>query len=86
MLGLDALQLDGDFLARDDVGACVLSAIVKSGGPLVRTEIDVTKGAASNLAANSVLVADTEILLQSASCLYWVTVSGVDAYHCRHAC
>lgn len=46
MFGLDGLELDGDFLARDDVGA----------------EIDVTEGAGANFASDAVFVADTEVL------------------------
>ena len=46
MLGLDALELDGNLLARDYIGA----------------EIDVTKRAGANLPADAVLVTDTEIL------------------------
>ena len=34
-----------------------------AGGQLLRTKIDVTERAASNLAADSVFVADAEILL-----------------------
>lgn len=48
MLGLDALELDGDLLAGDDVG----------------TEIDVTEAAATDLTADAVLVSYTEILLK----------------------
>lgn len=46
MLGLDALELDGDLLTRDDVGS----------------EVDVSERSATNLAADTVLVADAEIL------------------------
>jgi len=46
VLGLDALQLDGNLLARDDVGS----------------EVDVTEGAATDLSANAVLVTDAKIL------------------------
>jgi hypothetical protein len=61
-------------------------------GRRLRTEVDVTETAATNLAADSVLVADAEVLLLSAwgpakRCLAAVvTASGVGAYHCRHAC
>lgn len=48
VLGLDALELDGNLLAGDDVGA----------------EIDVTEAAATDLTADAVLVTYTEILLQ----------------------
>lgn len=46
MLGLDTLQLDGDLLARDDVG----------------TQVDVTEGTRADLTANPIFVADAEIL------------------------
>ena len=46
MLGLDALKLDRDLLARDDVGS----------------EIDVTEATTSNLSADTVLVAYAKIL------------------------
>jgi len=45
VLGLDALELDGDLFTRDDVGA----------------EVDVAEGAGTDLAADAVLVADPEI-------------------------
>ena len=47
VLGFDALELDGDFLAGNDV----------------RSEVDVAKGAGSDLPANPVLVTHAEILL-----------------------
>lgn len=46
MLCLDALELDGNFLTRDNVGS----------------EVDVTKRSTTNLAADAVFVAYTEIL------------------------
>ena len=46
VLGLDALELDGDLLSRDDIGS----------------EVDVSERSTTNLAANTVLVADAEIL------------------------
>ena len=46
VLGLDRLELDGNLLSGDDIG----------------TEVDVTEGAASNLASNAVLVTNAEIL------------------------
>ena len=46
VLGLDGLELDGDLLAGDDVGA----------------EMDVAATAAANLAADAILVISTEIL------------------------
>jgi hypothetical protein len=49
VLGLDALELDGDLLARDNVGA----------------EIDVTEATASDLTADAVLITYTEILLHT---------------------
>lgn len=49
VLGLDALELDGDLLAGDDVGA----------------EVDVTEAAASDLTADAVFITYTEILLHT---------------------
>lgn len=46
MLGLDRLKLDGDLFARDDIGA----------------KVDVTERTRTDLASNSVLVANTKIL------------------------
>lgn len=46
VLGLDALELDSDLFARDDVGA----------------QVDITKGSGPNLAADAVFVTDSEIL------------------------
>jgi hypothetical protein len=45
VLGLDALQLDGDFFTRDNVG----------------TQVDIAKRAGSDLSANAVFVTDAEI-------------------------
>lgn len=47
MLGLDTLELDGDLFTRDDVSA----------------EVDITERARADLAADAVLVADTQVLL-----------------------
>lgn len=47
MLGLDALELDGDLLARDDVGS----------------QVDVAKRAGPDLPADPVLVTDAEVLV-----------------------
>ena len=46
VLGLDALELDGNLLARDDVGS----------------EVDVTEGAAPDLTADTVFITDAKIL------------------------
>ena len=46
VLGLDALKLDGNLLARDDVGS----------------EVDISEGATSDLTTDAVLVADAKIL------------------------
>ena len=51
VLGLDALKLDGDLLAGDDVGA----------------EVDVAERAGTDLAADAVLVTDAEILWKAVS-------------------
>jgi len=66
MLGLDALKFDGDLLTRDDVGAYGGLAVVALGRQLLHTEVNVTETAATNLAADSVFVADTQILELSA--------------------
>lgn len=47
VFGLDALELDGNLLARDDVGA----------------KVNVTERARADLAANAVFVTDTQVLL-----------------------
>jgi hypothetical protein len=47
VFGLDALKLDGNLLAGNDVGA----------------EIDITKTATSDLAADPVLVTDAKVLV-----------------------
>lgn len=66
VLGLDTLQLDGNFLARNDVGAYVQDLLVlqrtweKTRG--MHTQIDVTKATATNLAADSVFITDTKVL------------------------
>jgi hypothetical protein len=46
VLGLDALELDGDLFTRDDVGS----------------KVDVSEGATTDLSTNAVLVAYAEIL------------------------
>lgn len=46
VLGLDALELDGDLFPGDDVGA----------------QVDITEGPGANLAADAVFVTDSEIL------------------------
>lgn len=46
VLGLDALELDGNLFSRDDVSA----------------QVDVTERSGTNLAADAVLVTDSEIL------------------------
>lgn len=46
MLGLDGLKLDGNLLSRDDI--C--------------SEVDVAKGAGTDLAANPVFITDAKIL------------------------
>lgn len=66
MLGLDALQLDGDLFARDDVGALRVVSDRSHGRRQLRTQVNVTETAAANLAADSIFVADTQILELSA--------------------
>jgi hypothetical protein len=46
VLGLDALELDGNLLSGNDVGS----------------QVDIAEGAGANLPPNPVLVADSEIL------------------------
>ena len=46
VLGLDALELDGDLLARDDVGS----------------EVDITERAATDLSADAVFITNAKIL------------------------
>jgi hypothetical protein len=46
VLGLDALELDGNLLTGDDVGS----------------EVDITEGATTNLAADAVFITDAKIL------------------------
>lgn len=46
VLGLDALELDGNLFPGDDVG----------------TQVDVTEGARANFAADAVFVTDTQVL------------------------
>jgi len=46
MLGLDALKLDGDLFARDDVGP----------------EVNIAKRAGADLATDAVLITDAKIL------------------------
>lgn len=55
VLGLDALELDGDLFSGDDVG----------------TEVDVTERTGSNLSADPVLVADAQILMGVMSVNEW---------------
>jgi hypothetical protein len=74
VLGLDGFELDSDLLAGDDVGS----------------QIDITEGTATDLAANAVLVADTKILRRSAA-MPWVDrvvtvlfLADCKTYHSRH--
>jgi hypothetical protein len=46
VLGLDALKLDGDLLARDDIGA----------------EVNITEGAATDLTTDAIFITDAKIL------------------------
>jgi hypothetical protein len=46
LISLDALELDGNFLARDDIGS----------------QVDVTEGAAPDLTTDTVFITDTKIL------------------------
>jgi hypothetical protein len=64
VLGLDALQLNSDLFSGDDVGACKISFLWLKRDPArqnMRTQVDVTKTTASNLASNTVLVTDPQI-------------------------
>lgn len=63
MLGLDALEFDGNLFTRDNVGACLLSVIDETHvDSRYLTEVDVTETATADLTANTVLVAHAEIL------------------------
>lgn len=73
MLCLHALELDGNLLARDDVG----------------TEVDVTERSGTNLAADAVFITDTKILPDTNTQSGFVTRIGQrdqssPTYHCRH--
>jgi len=72
VLGFDGFELDGDFFTRDDVCACVRRRRRVSTEPgggswhrwdeLIRTKVNITETAAADFAANTVLIAHTEIL------------------------
>lgn len=66
VLSLDALELDGNLFARDDIRACLAVSRAERHSRRRRTEVNVAEAAAANLAANPVLVSDAKILLQSA--------------------
>ena len=53
VFGLDGFELDGNLFARDDVGA----------------QVDITKTAAADLAADAVFVTDSKILDHSSVCM-----------------
>ena len=63
VLGLDRLELDGDLFTRNDVGA-YSNGSAAAGRHAARgtTKVNVTETTASDLATNSVLVADPQIL------------------------
>ncbi len=63
MLGFDALKLDSNLFARDNIGACKWS-VIDEGRIDTRylTKVDVTETATANLTANTILVAHTKIL------------------------
>ena len=63
MLGLHALQLYGDLLAGNDVGAYLTYQHTVNAHVFPSlTKVDVTKAATANLSADTVFVAYTEIL------------------------
>ena len=65
MLGLNGLKLDGDLLAGDDVGSWKGMLVARRCADVLLhslTKVDVTETAASDLAADAVLVTDSEIL------------------------
>lgn len=74
VLGLDALELDGDLLAGDDVGS----------------QVDVTERTRADLAADAVLVTDSQVLrscVRLCSCsdrLLTIHVGRKATYHGRH--
>jgi hypothetical protein len=61
-----------------------MSAMGKANEKVTRTKVNVTERTATNLAANSVLVADTEILLRSACFVAVVYVSTIDGERGRN--
>lgn len=63
MFCLDAFELDGYFFARDDVSACNRSDLAcMPCSWRYHTQVDVTKTAATDFAANAVFVTHSEIL------------------------
>jgi hypothetical protein len=65
VLGLDALKLNGNLFARDDIGAWISVSTYQSengtglGLMGFLTKVDITETTAANLAANAVFIADT---------------------------
>ena len=62
MLGLDTLQFDGNLFSRNDVGSCKVFSSFLDPIMYTLTKINIAKATATNLTANTVLVADTKIL------------------------
>ena len=62
MLGFDALELDGDLFSRDNVGAFDLLVNARYVNCEALTEVNIPKATTADFAANTVLVAHTEIL------------------------
>ena len=62
VLGLNALELNGDLFARNDVGACDVSMNVTHVHSEAHTEVNIPEATTADFTANTVLVAHTEIL------------------------
>jgi hypothetical protein len=62
VLGLDALELDGNLFAGDDVGAFKASVERVVSEMESHTEVDIAKAAGADLTAYAVFITDSEIL------------------------
>jgi len=85
VLGLDALELDGNLLSRDDIGTCCQSVFIKPMvRPRVHTQIDVTERPGTDLTADTVLVADTKILPRPVNFCSYDHLDMAQAGHVAH--
>jgi hypothetical protein len=70
MFGFNALEFDGNFLARNDIGAygrnfvsvVALNNVNNVSYGYRLTEVNITKTAATDLSTNTVLITNTQIL------------------------